>query len=185
MNFARIVLALAAALVVAGCATSETAPPPEMRPPGQMLLDSGDQLQIVVLGQADLGGTFPIDEAGAISMPLIGLVTARGQTTDSLEGVIAARLRQGYLRAPDVTIQVAAYRPIFVMGEVNNAGRFDYVTGLTVQQAVAIAGGFTARANQIAVDVIRVVGGQSTPIRLGMLDPIMPGDTITVRLRLL
>ncbi len=184
MKLARLLLPLVALLVAAGCAT---APPTGggLQPLGQLVLDSGDQLRIVVLGQPDLSGAFTIDDSGAISMPLIGLVIARGHTAESLESAIAARLRQGFLRSPDVTVQVETFRPIFVMGEVTNSGQYSYVAGLTVQQAIAIVGGFTPRANQAFVTVIRRAGGEPVELRLGMLDFVVPGDTITVKQRLL
>lgn len=177
--FAFSLLALAS---LAGCAT--VSPEASVPIPGQIPLDSGDQLQITVLDQEDLTGLYTIDETGAVTMPLIGSVGARGRTAQGLASAIEAALRQGYLRNPDVTVQVANYRPVFVLGEVGDPGQYNFVVGLTVRQAVALAGGFTARANQNAVDVVRSFGGQSYELRLAPADALMPGDTITVRQRL-
>ena len=183
MNLARTFAAIVVLSLLAACATP---PPSYVAPPvGQLPLDSGDQLRITVLGQPDLSGTFTIDESGAIAMPLIGAVAARGQTASGVEGAIAAALRQGFLRSPDVTVQVEAYRPIFVMGEVATSGQYAYRPGLNVQQAIAIAGGFTPRANQNLFDVVRRVRGEPIALRLGLLDWVMPGDTIVVRQRLI
>ena len=184
MMLARPLFLLAALLVLAACATPQLTPVAPL-PAAQLMLGSGDELQITVLDQPDLGGTYTVDEAGTISMPLIGSVGVRGRTAEQLEAAIAAAYRNGFLRNPDVTVQVIAFRPIFVMGEVATSGQYAYVAGLTVQQAIAIAGGFTPRANQFFVDVVRRSGASSVELRLEMLDWVMPGDTITVRQRLI
>jgi polysaccharide export outer membrane protein len=186
MHPLRLISCLAALAILAACAM---APPLPMggspQSSAQLLLDSGDQLRIVVLDQADLTGTFIVDESGRIALPLVGQIQARGRTAESLEGVIAAALRQNYLRNPDVTVSVETYRPVFVLGEVASPGQYAYVANLTVQQAVAIAGGFTPRARQAFVDVVRRVDGRPVPMRLELLDLIVPGDTITIGQRLL
>jgi polysaccharide export outer membrane protein len=147
-------------------------------------LDTGDELRIIVFGQSDLTNTYTVDKAGTISMPLIGFVPARGRTTAEVEQDVAARLRAGYLKKPDVAAEVARYRPIFVMGEVNAAGQYSYVAGTTIQTAVATAGGFSPRADQYAVKVTRSFNGQIETGHLRMTDPVMPGDTIYVRERI-
>lgn len=146
-------------------------------------LDSGDQLRVIVFGQPDLTNSYVVDQAGMISMPLIGAVPARGRTTAEIETAVAERLRSGYLRHPDVSAEVDRYRPFFAMGEVGAAGQYDYVPGITVQQAIAIAGGFTRRADKVAVQVTRSYGGRVETAYLGLTDPLMPGDTIYVRER--
>src|SRR5690606_524525 len=101
-------------------------------------LDSGDSVRVIVFGQADLTNTYVVDQGGQISMPLIGSVPARGQTTAAIEQTIAARLRDGFLRNPDVSVEVDRYRPVFVMGEVGAAGQYAFLPGMTVQQAIAV-----------------------------------------------
>lgn len=181
----RHALQAVAALILAGCATQ---PPPvaDFNPllVDHYTLDAGDDLRVIVFGQADLSNTFTVDKAGFVTMPLIGAVPARGRTVPALEADIAAKLRAGYLRDPDVSVEVARYRPFFIMGEVATGGQYSYVAGMTVQQAVAIAGGFTPRANRIRVDVVRQMGGNIASLPLGMVDAVFPGDTITVRERL-
>src|SRR5258708_35200316 len=88
------------------------------------LLASGDRLRVIVFGQENLSNSFSVDGAGNISMPLIGLVRANGLTTADLERVVEERLRNGYLREPRVSIEVEAFRPFFVLGEVTTAGRY-------------------------------------------------------------
>ena len=146
-------------------------------------LDAGDQLRIIVFGQDDLTNSYLVDQAGIVSMPLIGAVPARGRTTAEVEASIAAALRNGYLRNPDVSVEVDRYRPFFAMGEVGAAGQYPYVPGMTVQQAIATAGGFTPRADTLSFQVTRSYGGQVETARLMLSDPIWPGDTIYVRER--
>ncbi|MCO6185841.1 polysaccharide biosynthesis/export family protein [Rhizobium sp. L1K21] len=151
---------------------------------GPYRLGSGDQLRITVFEQPSLTNTYSVDQAGYIAFPLIGAVPARGRTLQELEGVIAAKLKQGYLRDPDVTIEVARYRSIFVMGEVGQPGQYSYVPGMTIQNAIAVAGGFSSRANQSSADVTRQINGEVISGRVPISDPVLAGDTIYVRERI-
>jgi polysaccharide export outer membrane protein len=146
-------------------------------------LDSSDKLRIIVFGQDDLSNTYVVDQAGYISFPLVGSVAARGKTQQGLASEISAKLRQGYIRDPDVSVEVDTYRPIFVMGEVQNAGQYNYVAGMTVQNAIATAGGFSSRALQSDVDITRQLNGEILNGRVPISDPVRPGDTIYVRER--
>jgi len=170
-------------IALASCATVPE-PVPEIPTVNQLTLNAGDELAITVLGQDDLSGTYTISDTGTISMPLIGTIGARGRSTGGLEDAIEAALRNGFLRDPDVTVQIAQYRPIFVLGEVTSAGQYPYVVGLTVRQAVAIAGGFGPRANQYVVDIVRQAGPESITMRAELDDQVLPGDTVNVRQRL-
>ena len=147
-------------------------------------LDSGDKLRLVVFGQTDLSASFTVDQSGYISVPLIGAIPARGKTTSQLESDIAVKLKAGYVRNPDVSLEVETYRPFFIMGEVRTPGQFPYVAGMTAQMAVAIAGGFTARGHQKTVDITRQINGKVLTGRVQITDPVRPGDTIYVRERL-
>lgn len=172
-------------LVVAGCSGYRPAPQAFHEAVIQPYrLDSGDNLRITVFAQEDLTNTYVVDQAGHVAFPLIGSVAARGQTVSELETQIAGKLRQGYLRDPDVSIQVDQHRSFFILGEVNTAGQYSYVPGMNVQNAIAIAGGFTARANQSNVDITRKVKGDVLTGRVTISDPILAGDTIYVRERL-
>lgn len=143
-------------------------------------LDSGDRLRVTVFGQQDLTNAYTVDGSGVISMPLIGTVGARGRTTEELESAIAYDLRGGYLRNPSVSVQVEAYRPFYILGEVNSAGQYPFVDGMTGETAAAIAGGFTPRADKRTVTVTRRVDGQVLRGRQAMREPILPGDTVHV-----
>lgn len=147
-------------------------------------LDSGDRLRITVFEQASLTNTYTVDQAGYIAFPLVGQVAARGATLTQLEGAIALKLKQGFLRDPDVSIEVDRYRSIFVMGQVGQPGQYAYVPGMTILNAIAVSGGFNSRANQRDVDVTRKINGQIITGRVPISDPILAGDTVYVRERL-
>jgi polysaccharide export outer membrane protein len=185
MRIIKWINALAGLALLTGCSTytpAAQAVHSELVAPYR--LDSGDQVRVIVFGQTDLSNTYAVDKAGMISMPLIGYVPARGRTTADVEQTIATKLRAGYVRNPDVSVEVDRYRPFFAMGEVNAGGQYNYVTGMTVQSAIAIAGGFTARADKHTVTVTRSSNGRIETAQLRMTDPIRPGDTLYVRERL-
>jgi len=148
------------------------------------VLDSGDRVRITVFGQTDLTNAYSVDKSGHIAFPLIGSVAARGQTPKQLEAIIATKLKKGFIRDPDVSAEIERYRPFFIMGEVNSAGQYSYVPGMTLQNAIAVAGGFSPRASQDNVDITRQVNGNILTGRVPLSDPIIPGDTIYVRERL-
>jgi polysaccharide export outer membrane protein len=147
------------------------------------VLDTGDRLRIVVFGQPDLSGEFAVDSTGTVSMPLMPPIPARGLTTDEFEDVVAAELGRTLLRNPNVSVQVTEFRPFFILGEVQRAGQYPYVNGMTVQSAVAIAGGFTYRADEDRVKITRNRGDRIVEIGVDSNEPVLPGDTILVRER--
>ncbi len=182
---APVVHALAAALLLAGCSGYRPAPAAFHHGLTQPYrLGAGDRIRVTVFEQESLTNTYAVDQSGYIAFPLIGSVPARGSTVQQMEAALAERLRQGYLRDPDVSVEIERYRPVFVMGEVGASGQYSYVPGLTVQKAVALAGGFSPRANQESVDITRDVNGKVMTGRVRTSDPLLPGDTITVRERL-
>ena len=183
--FLRTVAITFLAIIMASCAAYKPLDPAFHKALSEPYrLDSGDVLRVTVFDQANLTNTYTVDKAGYVSFPLVGSVGARGQTPKQMEGRIAEGLRKGYLRDPDVSVEVATYRPFFILGEVGTAGQYVYVPGMTVQNAIAIAGGFTARAEQEDADVTRNVNGEIVTGRVPISDPILPGDTIAVRERL-
>lgn len=189
MTMAARWMALAIATIVlavtAGCSSYSPAPKVFHEATIQPYrLDSGDRLRITVFEQPSLSNTYAVDQAGYIAFPLIGQVAARGSTLTQLEGAIAQKLRQGYLRDPDVSIEVDRYRSIFVMGEVGQPGQYAYVPGMTVLNAIAVAGGFSPRANQRTVDITRRINGEIITGNVPVTDPILAGDTLYIRERL-
>lgn len=147
-------------------------------------VDSGDRLRITVFDQADLSNVYEVDQSGRIDFPLIGQVAARGSTTSQIDAEITKRLGASFLRSPDVAIEIDQYRPFFVMGEVGTPGQYTFVAGMTVQQAVAISGGYTIRANQSYVSITRTINGEIMTGTVVTTDPVRPGDTIHVHQRL-
>ena len=144
------------------------------------LLDAGDRLRITVFGQDGLTNSYAVDAAGFITMPLVGTVPARGLTTDQLSQSLTERLRQGYIREPKVAIEVEAYRPFFIHGEVATPGQYAYVANMTVENAIAIAGGFGPRADRGKVTLARTINGQTTRAAVGLAYPLRPGDTLRI-----
>ncbi len=169
----------ALSLALAACAPPYSA----YLDPGQNVpytLASGDRLRVIVYGQDTLSNSYAVDGSGHIQMPLIGLVEAGGKTTSALAADIAERLRDGFLRDPQVSVEVEAYRPFFVLGEVTTPGQYPYVNGMNAETAVAIAGGFTPRANKDTVSLTRVYHGMQITGQVPIRHPVQPGDTIVV-----
>ena len=144
---------------------------------------AGDRLTIRVAGESDLTADYLVDGSGNISLPYIQTVHIAGMTTPQVEKLITARLRNGYLRDPKVSVQATALRPFFIMGEVTTSGSYAYQSGITVQNAIAIAGGYGARADHGAVLITRknVTGAET--YRVPVTTQIYPGDVIYVRER--
>jgi polysaccharide export outer membrane protein len=143
-------------------------------------LDAGDKLRVVVYGQEGLTNTYAIDAGGSITMPLIGAVPARGRTTAGLAAEIASRLRNGYIREPSVAVEIDAYRPFFILGEVTAPGQYPYVPNMTVESAVAIASGFSPRAKRDNVTVTHSEAGAAMRAVVPLGTPLSPGDTVFV-----
>ncbi|MBR1223730.1 MULTISPECIES: polysaccharide biosynthesis/export family protein [unclassified Bradyrhizobium] len=143
-------------------------------------LDAGDRLRVVVYGQEGLTNTYAIDAGGSITIPLIGSVPARGRTPAGLAAEIAAKLRAGFIRDPSVAVEIEAYRPFFILGEVAAPGQYPYVPNMTVESAVAIAGGFSPRARRDRVTVTHTDGSGTARYIVPPGTSISPGDTVLV-----
>ncbi|WP_322515263.1 polysaccharide biosynthesis/export family protein [Rhodopseudomonas palustris] len=156
------------------------APAPMPGPHSEYRLDAGDRLRIVVYGQEGLTNTYAIDASGAITMPLIGSVPARGRTPAGLAAAISARLRNGFIREPSVAVEIDQYRPFYILGEVLAPGQYPYVPGMTVESAVAIAGGFSPRARRDSVTLTHPDGGAMVRAVVPLGTPLTPGDTVMV-----
>ncbi|MCB1506744.1 MAG: polysaccharide export protein [Hyphomicrobiaceae bacterium] len=152
---------------------------------GPYLLDSGDKLRVFVYGQPNLSRIYPVDHGGMITVPLIGAVKARGLTTFDLEGVIRRRLGAEFVRNPQVTVDIQENRPFFILGEVRTAGKYPYVSGMTIETAIAIAGGFTERASDRTFRITRRINGYVEQIEAPSDYVVKPGDTIYVYERFL
>jgi polysaccharide biosynthesis/export protein len=185
MNRRTALLLLGSVLSLGGC----THPPYggeylEIPTGSAYTLSSGDRLRIIVFGQDNLSNIYAVDGSGRISMPLIGLVHVAGQSTAQVEHAIAEKLKAGYVREPKVTVEVDVYRPFFVLGEVTTSGQFPYVNGMTVQTAVAIAGGYTPRAAKDYAELTRQGSdGRLVTASVPITFPVRPGDTIVIKER--
>lgn len=143
-------------------------------------LGPGDQLRISVFGEAALSGDFLVGPNGSISYPLVGEVPAQGKTVNEFGAALADVLRNGYVRQPNVAVEVASYRPFFILGEVGSPGTYPYAAGLTVMNAVATAGGFTYRADTSRVFIKHPEETAERVYRLTSTTPIQPGDTVRI-----
>ena len=133
-----------------------------------------------MFGQENLSNIYGVDDGGMVAMPLIGAVPARGRTPEQLRQTITTRLGAKYLRDPNVSVEIERYRPFFALGEVNSAGQFPYVSDMTGETAVAIAGGFSPRARKDVMLITRKVDGVVTSQQVPINHPVMPGDTVHI-----
>jgi polysaccharide export outer membrane protein len=134
----------------------------------------------VVYGQEGLTNTYAIDAGGAITLPLIGSVAARGRTPAGLAAEISAKLRNGYIREPSVAVEIESYRPFFILGEVQAPGQYPYVPNMSVESAVAIAGGFSPRARRDSVTLTHTDASGPMRVVVPLGTPLSPGDTVQV-----
>lgn len=168
------------ALVLAGCGTPPMPTPADnVRPISEYQLGSGDRLRVIVFGEVDLSGEFDVDGTGVVAFPLIGQVDAAGLTVRQFETRVAEKLSDGYLVDPKVSAEVLNYRPFYIYGEVETPGEYPYTNGMTVLNAVAVAGGYTYRANTGTVYISRDEGGEvAYPVSPQV--KISPGDVVRI-----
>jgi protein involved in polysaccharide export with SLBB domain len=165
----------------------EAQQPAQQAVPGQPAdyrLGSGDRVRITVFGQQDLTGEYLVDGKGMLAFPLVGQIRAGGLTASELEHTLVSKLKPEYLKDPKVSAVVLTYRPFYIVGEVKKPGSYAYVSGMTVINAIALAGGFTYRAREGSFYVDRA-GKDGKKARLDATPdtPVQPGDIITVRER--
>lgn len=142
-------------------------------------LGSGDTIKITVYGEEELSLETRLSDAGTISYPFLGELEVLDLTTSQLSTKIAAGLVDGYLIDPNVNVTVLGYREFFINGEVKKPGSYPYQPGLTLQKAVAIAGGFTERASKSKIFVLHD-NKTNDPIMVDLSQQIQPGDIITI-----
>ena len=144
------------------------------------VLGPNDRVRLKVYGEPDIAGEYEVDNNGNVSIPLAGHIRAAGLTTRQLERAIASALSKGIVRDPRVNVEVALYRPYYILGEVKKGGEYPYRLGLTVMDAVASAGGFTYRANENKVYLRRSGAGAEEVYALDAPVPVFPGDNIRI-----
>ncbi len=192
-----LLVVLVAALTLAGCARRQaayyaqpayaTGGPyvPAYAGPGAVLqpsytLDTGDRVRVSVFGQEGVSNSYLVDAAGYVNVALTGPVGARGLTAAALAQAIAARLQQGYIREPHVSVEVEAYRPFYILGEVNAPGQYPYQPGMSIETAIAVAGGYSPRADKRNALLTRAINGAPIKSKVPLHTPLRPGDTVNV-----
>jgi polysaccharide export outer membrane protein len=174
-----IIAAAFGAILLSACSSSA---PMNMVDPAPVestyKLGPGDKVMVNVFGDKDLSGERQVDGAGAFTFPLIGSVQAGGKSSSELEAMLETKLKD-YMRQPNVSVEILSYRPFYVVGEVRRPGSYPYVDGMTVMNAIAIAGGFTYRAQEKEFTIQR----SSSSAGANQVTKIAPGDVIVVRER--
>ena len=143
-------------------------------------LGAGDRIRMTVYNEEGLTGEFAVSDQGTVSLPLIGAVQARGKTLPELSATVQGQLGNGYLRDPQVAMEVVTYRPFYILGEVRTPGQYPFQIGLTVPMAIAVAQGYTPRSDK---EVVRIRREGSDVDELYQVTPslrVYPGDTIQV-----
>ncbi len=177
-------LIAAASLLVSACASGVDIPAPSYAisnagPERTFRLGIGDKLKITVFDEDNLSGQFEVNALGQVSLPLIGEITAANRPISEFRDTLIKKLANGYLKNPRVTVEVLNYRPIYVHGEVKSGGEFSFKSGLRLRDAVALAGGYTYRANQSYVTIYREGEGEIRVPVNGTFS-VLPGDNIRI-----
>lgn len=185
-QFLRILFSIVLALWLSGCDSVNMAAPGTQDPShtgavgGAPRLQAGDKIKVTVFGEDKLSGEYEIDPGGAVSLPLAGTVQAAGLTKPELELALAKKFRGEYLRNPKVTVDIANFRPFYVLGEVEKPGEYPYKSGLNVVSAIAVAGGNTYRASQSRVMIQRSGDSGFREYPMSPTIPVNPGDLVRV-----
>ena len=187
LRSALVLGALALTLLAGGCggrtASSSDTSASAAAPAVEYKLQPDDALTISVFGQKDLSGKFSINSDGNLMLPLVGQLSAAGQTATQVQDALTEALK-AYLVNPRVTVQVATFRPFYILGEVNKPGSYPYSPGMTVRQAVATAGGYTKRARSGSVELFHSGQSDKDAVEASEDYQLQPGDTVQVEKRL-
>jgi polysaccharide export outer membrane protein len=167
-------------LPLAACSLNGKTTTYALEPRGLYTLGGGDVLRVKVYGDETVTGTYKVDDAGTVSMPLVGQLQMAGKTIHEAAATIAAALADGFVRNPDVAVEIETYRPFFIQGAVKTGGQFVYVSGMTVRAAVSTAGGYSDTANRLRATIYRKQGDHMAKSVVDLDFPIYPGDTIVI-----
>ena len=154
--------------------------PSQAADPAAYKLGIGDKVRVTIFGEKDLSGDFDVNDQGEVTLPLIGSVRIAGRTVGDAETVITTAYGKNYLVNPHVNLQVMNYRPFFILGEVKNPGSYSFINGMTVVNAVALAGGYTPRANTRGIEVKRGANPSGGEVAVTEDAGVLPGDIIRV-----
>jgi polysaccharide export outer membrane protein len=174
----------AACLLLAACSSGANLPPLPATATGPYRLGVGDEMRIITFGEERLTGQFRVNDRGEIAIPLLGTIRADGLTTAELERSIDQQMvAKKVLLNPSVSVEVLSYRPVFILGEVSKPGQYPYQPGMTVLTAVAVAGGFTYRAETHYASILRSTDDHSVEGRAPRGTEVRPGDVIDIQER--
>ena len=171
-------------------AAAQTAPKPvavtsqAADPTRDYQLGAGDKIRVDVFGEDNLSGPFTVSSVGTLDFPLIGSVSVEGKTVGEVAELVRSRLQGGFLRQPRVTAEVMTYRPFYILGEVTKPGEYPYEAGMTIEKAIATAGGYTFRANQRRALLRHSADNVAHRIDVDSSTWVEPGDTIRIPERL-
>ena len=149
--------------------------------PDGYILGRGDVIGIQVFDEPDLTLDARVSSSGNINYSYLGDVQVSGKTPLELERFISGLLENGYLVNPSVNVSVIEYRPFFIGGEVRSPGSYPFQPGLTMDKAIALAGGLTDRASTRRMFVVKLGGDASDPDKVTLGSAVAPGDTISIR----
>lgn len=166
------------AVATAGPAGDPASARPIIRP--EYKVDAGDRLKVVVYNSDKLSGEYAVGGDGKIAMPMLGRVAVAGLSLDGVTQAITARLSDGFFQNPNVSVDIAAYRSVYILGEVEKPGQYPFVEGMTVYQLVAQAGGFTYRANRKTIRLRHETDPVERKYSVSSASPVRAGDTIVI-----
>lgn len=146
----------------------------------QYRMGPGDRIKLIVFKEPTLSGDYTVSSDGIISLPLIGEITVNGKTANEVTAMVQTMLASGYLRDPKISLEISTYRPFFVLGEVRSPGQFPYATSMTALNAIALAQGFSPRAQKSVVYIRRAGNNAEEAYSLTPDLRVLPGDTIRV-----
>ena len=188
-NFAAFLttVALGATVVIGACADSATVPDAKLAGrPGEVELSRvyrlgvGDKIKLTIFGEADMSGVYDVNATGNVPVPLVGEIPAKGRPIAEFRDTVRRKLIEGYLTNPKVSVEVVNFRPIYIHGEVRSGGEFPYKNGLKLRDAIAVAGGYTYRANEAFVILVREGSPAQVKVALPADIDVLPGDNIRV-----
>ncbi len=150
-------------------------------------IGAGDRLKVTVFGEESLSNEYVVTSVGDIAFPLLGAVSVEGKTVEQSASLLTEKLANGYLNDPRVSMEVLNYRPFYILGEVSNSGEFAYRANLTATQAIALAGGYSYRADKSKVFIRRAGETEERTYILAPDQPVwvLPGDTVRIGERFL
>lgn len=181
------VVALGVAVVIGACADSASAPEISLTnkaSPTEVSrvyrLGVGDKIKLTIFGEADMSGVYDVNATGNVPVPLVGEIPAKGRPIAEFRDTVRRKLSEGYLTNPKVSVEVVNFRPIYIHGEVRSGGEFAYKNGLKLRDAIAVAGGYTYRANEAYVILVREGSAAQVKVALPADIDVLPGDNIRV-----